>query len=234
MENKKIYARQVSPEYQESLLFSGGCGFENITVTGNRDFKSHIQPVFERVKDVLDEGSLAEELDYLIEHHKYPQKQFKDLIEEHLPPEKESYSHNDIQTLSNLVVKYCMAIHDRQYSILCEVLSIVTDAKWSYSCIRGCCQSDWQYVFYDTAMWSEESIACFEKEYFNLGTEWIVHDEENVPECAEDVSGYHIYCYGDSNEEIRKEIAEWCGCETAEVTLYAYDHSERVDYFKAV
>ena len=35
----KIYAKQINPEFQESLLFEDGLFPENMVVCGNRDFK---------------------------------------------------------------------------------------------------------------------------------------------------------------------------------------------------
>ena len=47
----KIYAKQVSPEYQESPLFIEGCFPDNIILTGNRDYNSHTTPEFDQIKD---------------------------------------------------------------------------------------------------------------------------------------------------------------------------------------
>lgn len=61
----KIYARQISPEYQESPLFMGEEFLpDNIAVCGNRHYHSHKPELFENVQNVLEQGELAEVLEY--------------------------------------------------------------------------------------------------------------------------------------------------------------------------
>ena len=60
----KIYARQINPEYQESCLFDDdGMGTDYINVCGNSDYKSRTSRLFDRVKECLDSGELAEAID---------------------------------------------------------------------------------------------------------------------------------------------------------------------------
>lgn len=50
----KTFARQISPEYQESPLFLGEDFFpDNIAVCGNRDYCEHLPATFEKVREVL-------------------------------------------------------------------------------------------------------------------------------------------------------------------------------------
>ena len=42
----KIYAKQINPEFQESLIFEEGLFPENMVVCGNRDFKERKTAVF--------------------------------------------------------------------------------------------------------------------------------------------------------------------------------------------
>lgn len=73
---------------------------------------------------------------------------------------------------------------------------VVTGQPWKWSIIRGCCQSDWQEVFYPVNEWGREALTAFEVEYFNTGSEWIVHEGEFNPEQngPEDIEGHSIYC----------------------------------------
>ncbi len=57
----------------------------------------------------------------------------------------------------------------------------------------------------------------FETGYFNTGTEWIIHDEDYIPEAPEDICGYSMYCYTDNPA---KEIAESEGVSADDVVLY--------------
>lgn len=51
----KIYAKQVSPEYQESPLFIEGCFPDNIILTGNRDYDSHTTPEFDQISNYFED-----------------------------------------------------------------------------------------------------------------------------------------------------------------------------------
>lgn len=61
----KIYAKQINPEFQESLLFEDGLFPENMVVCGNRDFKERKTAVFTLVENALDNGDLQEALEDL-------------------------------------------------------------------------------------------------------------------------------------------------------------------------
>lgn len=47
----KIYAKQIDPEFQESLIFEEGLFPENMVVCGNRDFKERKTAVFTLVEN---------------------------------------------------------------------------------------------------------------------------------------------------------------------------------------
>lgn len=126
----KVYAKQVSPEYQESPLFLGDDFFpDDIAVCGNRDYTEHCPEVFERV-----------------------------------------------------------------YTIL----------------------------------------SAFEVEYFNTGTEWIVHDVDSFPESPEDINGYSIYCHSWNKDGIAKEIADSAGGRPEDVKLWAFDGYRQSPKYKEV
>lgn len=123
---------------------------------------------------------------------------------------------------------HCPEVFTRVYKALqdgelCEALSVVTGKKWEYSTIRGCCQSDWQEVFYIADNWGREALSTFETEYFNTGTEWIVHDGDSLPESPEDINGYFVYCTSRNEDGIANEIADSAGGRPEDVKLWAFD-----------
>lgn len=89
---------------------------------------------------------------------------------------------------------------------------------------------------YDVEKWSREELDHFETEYFNTGSEWIVHDEKAEPESPEDISGYSVYCHGWNNDQIKEEIAEAQGkkAEEVEVVLFAFKTYARTPVYEAV
>lgn len=230
----KVYAKQVPPEYQESPLFLGDDFFpDDIAVRGNRDYIEHCPEVFERVYTVLSVGELAEVLEDR-NGWKDWYKNITEAITEYLPPEKAKYSTKDIGKLKKLVLQYAECSSREEDSILCAVLSVVTGQEWSCKIIRGCCQSDWNYIYYPVANWSRVALSAFEAEYFNTGTEWIVHDEDSFPESPKDINGYSIYCHSWNEDGIAKEIADSVGGRPEDVKLWAFDGYMRSPKYREV
>lgn len=155
-------------------------------------------------------------------------------INDLLEPDKARYSTRDIHALKELVNAYKEAGSREENNILCKVLSVVTGRKWDWRIIRGCCQSDWNEIFYPVDDWSREALAAFETMYFNTGSEWIIHDEENTPEGPEEVNGYSCYIVADTEEGIKKELAAVAGCAPSDIVMWAFDEFIRVPQYKAV
>lgn len=231
MERKIIYAMQINPEYQESVLSSVNFDIESvypgIAVFGNRDYKDHIPENIERVMDVLNDGELADILDSfnrrLKDYNTEVYKNVSEAIADFLQPEhKARYSTKEIHDLNNLVCSYGV-YSPGEDAILLSVLNIVTGKKYQLSTIRGCCQSEWQSVLYPSDVYSDETIEYLEKDYFNTGSEWIIHDEESIPESAEDISGYSVYCYSWDLDGIADEIMNAVGADDSyDIVLYSY------------
>ena len=231
-----LYAKQVSPEYQKSPLFFGDEFFpDNIAVFGNRDYIEYCPDFISKVWEVLRQGELADVLENVKEWADW-YKNATEAITDYLPPEHgERYSTNAIHALKNYVIDFSSCPCSREYEILCNVLSIVTGKTWNYQIIRGCCQSDWNYIFYPADEWTSEQIAVFETEYFNTGTEWIIHDAEEAPESPEDINGYSVYCTSWNDNGIRKEIADAAGVSPEEVIMYSFDgYKKKIPVYKAV
>lgn len=232
----KVYARQIAPEYQESPLFIEGCFPDNIAVYGNRDFNSHKPELFEKVQAVLEQGELAEVLEYPKEWAEW-YKNATEAINEYLPPENgKKYSTNAIHALRCLVLDYSCCACSRENEILCKVLSIVDGREWDFDTIRGSCQSDWQEVFFPVDEWSKEALRQFETEYFNEGTEWIVDDGEFDPatDSPLNINGYSIYCTSWNEDGIKQEIADAEGTSSENVILYAFAGYTRTPQYREV
>lgn len=98
---------------------------------------------------------------------------------------------------------------------LIRALHLVTGKEYETHTICGCCQSDWQNVYYPAGALSEAALDALETMYFNTGTEWRIIDEENEDE-------FYMYCYGWNDELIRAEIANATGTTPENVTLYSF------------
>jgi hypothetical protein len=71
-------------------------------------------------------------------------------------------------------------------------------------------------------------------DYFNTGTEWIIHDEETPPESPEDINGYSLYCYSWNDTGLREEIANTAGCKPEEVKLFKFNDFKRIATYTEV
>lgn len=231
----KIYARQISPEYQESPLFMDEEFFpDNIAVCGNRDYYSHKPELFENVQNVLEQGELAEVLEYPKNWADW-YKNATQAITEYLPPTNgKKYSTNAIHALRCLIIDYSCCACSKENEILCKVLSIVDGRPWEWSTIRGCCQEDWQEVFYPVDEWDKAALEAFEVQYFNAGSEWIVHDEAESPESPDEINGFSMYCIAWNIDAIKAEIAEAAGGSPEEVVLYQFSGYSRTPIYEEV
>lgn len=218
----KIYAKQVPPEDQESPLFHEDFP-KNIIVTGNRHFNSHTIPVYDRILDCYDEA--AEEIENIRSRNGYAAyTTVTEAINDYFPAleyREKPYNSRDIHR-----IRVCLELYGtRKYyegDYILEMLEAITGEAWRTTTIRGTCQSDWQDIYYPVKSWSAESIAYFEAEYFNTGSEWIVHDGNTEPETPEEIEGFYCYCYSWKTEDLKKEIANIAGYPDAEVILYQY------------
>ena len=230
----KIYARQIAPEYQESPLFYGDFP-DDIILTGNRNYKSHTIPVYERILDCYDEAAL--EIENIRSRNGYAAYEtVTEAINDYFPASEyreKPYNTRDIHRIC-----VCLELYGtRKYyegDYILEMLEAITGEAWKATTIRGCCQSDWQDIYYPVKSWSMEAIADFEAEYFNTGSEWIIHDGNTEPETPEDIDGFSCYCHGWRTEDIKKEIAAAYGAIDAEVILYKHAGYNHTSIYKEV
>ena len=210
----KIYARQIMPEFQDSRIFDDdGNGVEYINVWGNKDYQSRTSSVFDRVKECLDAGELAEDIEAVME--KNPSAIYGNITEainnQLWRDDGKPYSTRQIGKLKQLVLRYSECRSSEEDQILVDVLSIVTGEEWDYRNIHGCCQSEWNTVYYPVKYWTKESLDAFETMYFNTGSEWIVHEGDTEPTSPEEIDGCAYYCVSWNDEGIKKELAEAAG-----------------------
>lgn len=193
----KYKAYQIAPECQESPWDMFDEMPKGLEIYGNKDYKRHTSDIFDNVLEALEN----EDFDYI------------------------DTEGRDIERLKELAAKYYTRGADNE-SIIAEALSIVTEQKWKYKCIRGCCQSDWNYIYYCPEEWTDKELEYFEAEYFNTGEEWRVIDEY----------GEECYYYTHEWNDIYKtrELAESIGCSVQDLTLYAFDGWTKTPKYKEV
>ena len=215
-----IYAKQVPPEHQESPLYLFEEWPENVYVFGNRHFNQHAKRLEEIRAALADLADTWEELND--GGHAY-YASWREALNDLIPPEdaEREYTRTERLELAKLAAQFEWCSSSAENSILCAVLELVTGQEWEEGTLRGCCQGDWQEIIYPAA-YGREWLDQFEAEYFNTGTEWIIHDGNEAPETPEDISGYSVYCYGWNHDLIRQEIADAAGCSPENIILYEF------------
>lgn len=242
----KIYARQIAPEYQESPLFYEDMFPDNMIVSGNRHYKEHTTPTFDQINRYFDEMAGAwEDANFYYQYSgngkytkikKKPDCTIAELLRDYGFTREDGKSWNNHQKHEWRLLLEGTAGADEDDTIL-ACLHLMTGKEWRQRQISGCCQSDWNYIYFPVDEWSAEAIEAFEAEYFNTGSEWIVDDGNFDPE--EDspaiISGCSVYCTSWNDEGIKKEIADSMGEEAAEVVLFAFEgYSHTPEYRKVV
>lgn len=227
----KIYAKQVPPEYQESPLYLFGEWPENVFVFGNRHYNQHDEYLQEIRRGLEEAADVWDALN--IGYGWY--NSWIDALNDLLAPwdGRGPYTRAERLQWADLCAQYCEARSADENDILCDALELMTGKPWNNSTLRGCCQGDWQEIIYP-AEYGRDWLEEFEAEYFNTGTEWIIHDEATEPDSPEDISGYSQYCYGWNNDLIRKEIAEAAGCAPEDVHLYTFSGWSRSASYEEV
>ena len=196
----KIKAYQVAPEYQESPLYLFDEVPEGMEIYGNRDYIRRTSATFDEVLECLEYGDFSE---------------FDSKL-----------TGCDAARINDLCDEYGTRKANDQ-RIIAEALSIVTGQKWEYKQISGCCQSDWNYIYYRPDEWTEKALEYFEIEYFNTGDEWHIEDEE-----GDDLGS--VYTHEWNDDEQKREIAESIGVDPGEVTLYLFDGWTKTAKYKEV
>lgn len=216
-----LYARQIPPEYQESPLFFGESFWpEEIVCCGNRGYKVHQTDAYEKLMKYAED--CADEIENL--GHSWSYKNATEVIMDLLPPEhKKSYSTKEIKRWKELIEGYRSCRSSEEDDYIVQMLSLITGIKYSHTEIRGRCQGDWQHLYYPTE-YGREFVKAFEIEYFNLGSEWIIHDEESEPSGPEDIAGYgqYILASGYSEDEVKAELADITGVAAEDIVLYRF------------
>ena len=219
----RIYAKQVQPEYQESPFFLWDAAelYPGVIFTGNRHYNSHTTPEYDKIRSGLDEltNTIDTEGNFI---RGYWYENLTEAVNDTMPAplHKARYSTRDIKTWREIASEWYITTNEN--ALICRALQLVTGKEYENTTIRGCTQSEWQEILFPVEEYNRDALAILEADYFNTGTEWIIHAENSTPESPEDISGYSVYCYGWNTEQIRAELADAAGAATDAVTMYEY------------
>lgn len=246
------YARQIEPDLQESpLILELGPGNapatqcdeldENIAIFGNKTFKQYIPNTFQDIMDnLLERDSILVENVY---RNEIPEIDKANHIREAFGIQDETVVHGIMNALKDLwndrTLFFKESLTENRYlnnsginEAICRVMSIITGNPWKFKFLHGSAQSEWNVIHYDTTAWSEEAIDEIEAEYFNTGTEWIIHDTDKPVNSASDVEGYTVYTKEVLPDKIREYLAMHIGCFQKDLVLFFFDKYLRIPTFR--
>ena len=222
-ENRKVYARQVPWEWQESPWDDEQLKIDKAALYGNRSYGRYVFDEFEQVVKAL------EEMDWDDVGDDRPYSTEQEMLLDYVPPVgRDSYTDEEIETWKFVSQMYNLDYGRNAQWGICMGLTLMLGKEYDYKTLRGSCQSDWIYFIYPTDLYDDEAVRCLETEFFNTGEEWMIHDEETVPDCPEAVNGYTMYVYDDA----RKEIAAEADVAPEDVVLWKYDGMRSIPKYK--
>lgn len=233
----KVYARQVSVECQESPICLFGELPEGIAITGNRHFLDICPDWISTAKSVLNNPTDISEavIDALNDKDWYDSAE--QAIFDFLDRVKSEYSEDTIMKIAHIFYDSEDSYYDED--TLCHLLSLLSGDEYDCCCIRGCCQGDWNYIYYPKNKYSDIEIRHIECEYFNTGSEWILNEDfyADITE-PDEISGYSVYVHEYGYDNIKAEIksmVESCeGVDVDEVILFEHSGYTRISNYTRV
>ena len=156
----KIYAKQISPENQESPLFLGEDFWpEGIILDGNRDYTSRTISAYDDIKRYFDDMAAAWENDGCYYSYEETAEGYRSVrhtckreynIAETL--REYGFQREDGKAWTTkqrhewrLLMESGQEADDEK--LILAALRLITGKEWNTKTINGCCQGDWQRVF---------------------------------------------------------------------------------------
>lgn len=211
----KIHAYQRPPEWQESPLFFDDSAFDEIQLFGNRYFQERTTDQYKNIPAMLDD--IVEETFYLMQGQKH-YTDFSTILEAYTG--RDSYTRAERKQWIEILRRWTET--DEETRVFIDVLTLLNGKQYNFSTLRGCCQSDWQYIIYP-ADFGAEWLRSFEVQYFNNGTEWEIREDDETQT--------FIYC---TTDDPRAEISDALGVTPGDIILCEFDGWERTPKYKEV
>lgn len=244
----KIYAKQVPPEYQESPLFDevdSGLPLAGVIIHGNKHLRCYTTPEFDLIEKYFND-MVGEYCERRYEYRRNGNGGMEricradsisiaELLKNNgfVPSDGGEWSITQCREWRMLIERcfetcyYSDNTSLWRKNVVLPALELMTGHKWEYGAIYGCSQGEWQGIYFRPDLWNGDLLDELKVYYFNLGSEWIVHEGENVPNSPEEITGYSVYCHYSCSceaDKIKKEISKYVASDDpADVVLYWFD-----------
>lgn len=224
----KCKAFRIEPECVDYENYFDFDGWEDFIIDGNDDYsKFHTDyDLYFRIKKYcIDYNDLQEAIDDIDSEYSY-YKNVTEAIEDYLgfTPSKKQV-HDIKATLQKPESHSCFDYYSDDERIA-DLLTICEKREWTTGTIRGCCQGDWQTVFYPVDRYDDDFINWIESVYFGTGEEYAIccyEDGEEFDAPYECDDAYYDYFQSNVtwNEDLlKKAISKETGVDPGDITLY--------------
>lgn len=228
-EKTKIYAVTLNPEDFDYRVYDIEDDEGNeVIIDGGREFKDvDSKGYLKAIKQIIKEYN-----SYLYDcyYHESIMEMLNDML-----PKKENgkrLSPKEASEIKNALDE------DKDVRTIITCLSIITSKEFKMMPLRGYCQGDYVEAYYPLEPRIHKYLEYVEAWYFGTGIEIMVHEEENEPKKAEEVSGWTFYTSSWKTDDLKAEIKENCGYkrddDNVEVVLWLYDKTRtiKIDEYK--
>lgn len=234
----KLVLRQVVPEYQGDWLLDDLRDMEGFMIYGNRDF---IGIDVLNTYGLTDGGemtgleTLVEDFENVMDYNEEnPEEEFLEVIEYYIRTE---LTEEKMLAIRDIITESMESELDMDYEeMLIKIIEIIDGRKLERITICGYCQGDWQEMLYDPEKVDPREVETY---YFNKGREWEIghvehEDDEEINFETVDLDFGTQYTLEWSDEEIRKQFAEWYDIDEKDVVMLGYDGYKIVPKYKVL
>lgn len=218
---------KVEPEFTDSTPYFDFDGWNDFIIDGNRDFSSfHTDyELYDNIKRYCIE---YDEISYAIDDlGSGNYNNATEIIESFLGFKPTTRQVHQIKEILAKPTDHSVSNYYTDRERIAELLTVCEKRQWETSTIKGCCQGDWQIIFYPVEQYSTDFIEYIESLYFNTGTEVAICGTESEDEDFDDPGDYsdtyyEYYSYDASwtDEELKKHVAHDTGADPSEISIY--------------
>lgn len=231
---------KVEPELTDSTPYFDFDGWDDFIIDGNRDFISfHTDyKLYDLIKEYcIDYDELLYAMDDPDNNSSGIYKNATEAIQDMLDFKPTTKQVHQIKEILEKPEDHSVYNYYTDDERIAELLTVCEKREWTTATIRGCCQRDYQTIFYPTDQYSKDFIEYIESLYFNTGTEVAICGTESEDEDFDDPGDYsdtyyNYYSYDASwtDEELKKHIAQDTGADPADISIYEPEEVRTIIY----